>query len=196
MAHVDLNARYQSARREANIRITQRQNSLYIFLAISLGIVGFAFGERSSKPADLDGSGYIIRALITLAVPLAAIMLGWLNQKHDETIALLRFFLSECEKQDADETLARLSYNARASYRSYADRFRQNHNKAFGVSIATICAMAFILFLLSFYAALGSDNRVIVFLIAYALLYFSGVSFAIKVVMKQPEFDRPPGNFP
>jgi len=191
--YVDLNSRYQSAWLEATTRISQRQNSLYIFLVIALGVSGFSFNSRLS-PAS-DESSLITKALLVAAVPLSGIILGWLNQKHDETIALLRRFMADCEVFGSAHPIHQLSYNANACFRAYADKYRKNHNRAFAWSVGTMCLMALLLLLVDVFAAdspLRSNQTLVPFAAVYGIVYLAGAAGAIGTVIRTPEFDFRP----
>ncbi|MGY3132254.1 hypothetical protein ACVWZM_002936 [Bradyrhizobium sp. USDA 4501] len=132
---VSADARYLAAWSEVTARITQRQNALYIFMATSGVIIGFAF--------SMKGFPVGARALVLLAVPLTAYTMALLNEKHNQTIALLRSFLALCEKSSDKTTpsLRDISYNWHIDFREAALAFRRYHDRAFAIAIAVLCTI-------------------------------------------------------
>jgi hypothetical protein len=107
-------------------------------LAISLAVVGFTFGERFSTSHDALPGSYseyysaVLKGAVAMAIPITAIIMASLNRKHDETIALLRHFMRQCEAVGSlNAELQWLSYNNNEHFSSAADRFRLHHNRAF-----------------------------------------------------------------
>jgi hypothetical protein len=138
---VSLDARYLAAWSEVNTRITQRQNALYIFLAISLAIIAFIFSSNHLQDVE-------IRAVMLLSIPVTALVLAFLNAKHDETIALLRSFLAQCEISGqgySSEILKALSYNFNTDLVDPARRYRKYHDWAFIGAIGLICTVGALL---------------------------------------------------
>lgn len=132
---VSADARYLAAWSEVTARITQRQNALYIFLATSGVIIGFAFSMKDYPVGA--------RALVLLAVPLTAYTMALLHEKHNQTIALLRSFLAMCERASVTTTpsLRDLSYNWNIDFSEAALRFRRYHDKAFAIAITVLCTV-------------------------------------------------------
>lgn len=133
---VSADARYLAAWSEVTARITQRQNSLYIFMATSGVIIGFAF--------SMKGFPVGARALVLLAVPLTAYTMALLNEKHNQTIALLRSFLALCEKLSDNKStpsLRDICYNWHIDFREAALGFRRYHDRAFAIAIAVLCTI-------------------------------------------------------
>jgi hypothetical protein len=189
---VSIDARYQSAWNEVNTRITQRQNALYIFLSISLAIIAFTFSKATFDDAST-------RALILMPIPLSAFTLALLNAKHDQTIALLRSFLKECERAglaQRSHVLLPLSYNDNPDFADHAKRFRRYHDWAFVTAIITICFVAIILLILSKDVLPDTSStaplagKVVSFAILYFAAYFGFTAAAAYWVWKPAIFEE------
>jgi hypothetical protein len=153
---VSLDSRYQMAWIEVTTRITQRQNALYLFFAISGAITGYFSYKGSASTTDIWTIAFWVQLIGLLGVPVVAVAFARLNAKHDETIALLRKFLAECEASGLapnSPTLTSLSYNG--NHRTYAvpaKKYRKYHDTAFSWAIRLLCAVGLILVLGSFLA--------------------------------------------
>lgn len=187
---VSLDARYQSAWRELNTRITQRQNALYLFLIISLAVLGFVFGDKTTN-MDIE-----VKMFASLILPSMGIVLGFLNSKHEETIALLRHYLRQCERADTRYGSVKLYYNADSEYSSPADRYRRNHARAFFWSIIGVATVGIILsFSQLIHQQDVTDWRILsVGALVYAVFYIGATLAALVIVRSRPEYDRPLGS--
>lgn len=115
-----MNYRYVSAWSEVNARIAQRQNAVNIFVTLSTAIVTVLLtSRRTEMPLDPN--------LFSLLIPVVSLVFGFLNYKHDKTIALLRDYMAECETHNSNE-LKLLAYNSSKKYRKYADEARSFHD--------------------------------------------------------------------
>lgn len=135
---VGLNYRYASAWNEVNSRIAQRQNTVTIYVTLSTAIITFFLTGPSSGEA-------INRNLFSLFIPVVSLVFGFLNYKHDKTIALLRSFLAECEKVPYSGAKL-VGYNSDTTYKDEANKFRNYHDLA--------CTLLIVLYnIVGFYAA-------------------------------------------
>lgn len=121
---VDANYRFIAASQEANARITQRQQSLTLFVTIVLSLVAAMVALRGG---DTHGSPAI--AWLLLGFPLASACLAFLNFKSEVALTNLRRFLSELEQLDnAHQTLP--SYNTDPRWALVANKARRFHDFA------------------------------------------------------------------
>ncbi|MEY9604297.1 amino acid transporter [Bradyrhizobium japonicum] len=182
---VSADARYLAAWSEVNTRIAQRQNAFYIFLTISLVVIAFSFSKDGAEELRT-------RALVLLAVPLTGLAMALLNDKHDQTISLLRSFLRECEKRGAaDEALQLrlISYNLNLDFADPAAEFRRHHNRAFVIAIALISTVAFLTLVSKNSSALFSLD-LLSLAVAYVIGYVALTAAAMYVVWKPAQYDE------
>lgn len=130
---VSLNYRYVSAWNEVNSRIAQRQNAVTIFVTLSSIIVTVLLSGNhpvGSSSNQLNTFALLDPALFSLLLPVISIVFGFLNYKHDKTIALLRYFLSECEALTSKNypAIQVIDYNSSDYFRKYADSARRFHD--------------------------------------------------------------------
>ncbi len=69
-------------------------------------------------------------------MPVISVLFGFLNLKHDRTIAVLRAFMADCEKLGAAQSLDLPGYNSDNHYRKHADTYRNFHDYA---AVMLIC---------------------------------------------------------
>ncbi|UEM12326.1 hypothetical protein J4G43_049295 [Bradyrhizobium barranii subsp. barranii] len=182
---VSADARYLAAWSEVNTRIAQRQNAFYIFLTISLLVIAFSFSKDGTEELRT-------RALVLLAVPLTGLAMALLNDKHDQTISLLRSFLRECEKLGVTEEtlhLGNISYNLNVHFADPAAEFRRHHNKAFVIAIALISMVAFLILVSKNSSAIVSLD-LLSFAVTYVIGYVALTTAAMYVVWKPVQYDE------
>jgi hypothetical protein len=191
---VNLDSRYQMAWIEVTTRITQRQNALYLFIAISGAIIGYFSTEAFRREAATDPI-FWVHKIGLLGVPVTAWAFGRLNAKHDETIALLRRFLALCEQEGEAKirgsALARLSYNANPMFAVYAQRFRQYHTHAFSAAIWLISSVGLALAFIQFFNIKKADYGLWAMFVLYALVYAGATFRADAIVKSKPQFEDP-----
>jgi hypothetical protein len=173
---VSLNYRYSSAWNEVNTRIAQRQSALTIFVTLLTAILTVMATLATSK-TPLDPN------VFSLLIPVLSLIFGALNYKHDKTIALLRFFLSECENKGLGKDMP--SYNSDPRFRTPADATRNFHDYS--------CAGIIILFnILGILTAIRAYPDTFQFtgwpLLAYILGIIISVGLVTRSIFKPHKF--------
>jgi hypothetical protein len=147
-----INVRYQMAWTEIATRIAQRQNALYLYLAISGALLGFCVQDPvlhfviDGRLVDQVSRGRLLAQLFGAAgIPLAGKIFAELNRKHEGTIRLLRSFLEECEERVGSENgRPPLTYNSSPRYRVRANELRELHDRVFCSCIMFFGIAAFV----------------------------------------------------
>ena len=120
--YVLTNFRYLSAYNELVARISQRQQTLALFVAIFTGLVTALIATRELFKSD----DYTIQ-LIIAGFPFASIALTLLNYKYEQLISILREYLADLERvKGADHFYP--SYNCDPQYAVRANKARHFHD--------------------------------------------------------------------
>ena len=129
---VALNYRYFGCWNEVNARIAQRQNAVTVYVSLSIAILTILASAplKAHAPANAElGNEFPLNPnILSLLMPLISLLFGFLNFKHDRTIAVLRAFMSDCEKLGSSQGLP--GYNSDNYYRQQADKYRNFHDYA------------------------------------------------------------------
>lgn len=127
---VDANYRFIAASQEANARITQRQQSLTLFVTIVLSLIAAIVALRGAGSNSAPALAWLL-----LGFPLASACLAFLNFKSEVAITNLRRFLSELEQLD-NAHLILPSYNTDPRWALVANRARRFHDFASAALVA------------------------------------------------------------
>lgn len=120
--YVLANFRYLSAYNELVARISQRQQTLTLFVAIFTGLVTALIAARGIFQAN-----QVSEAWLMAGFPFASIALTLLNYKYENLLTLLREYLAELERvQGADGFFP--SFNCNPAYVKRANRARHFHD--------------------------------------------------------------------
>lgn len=96
--YVLTNFRYLSAYNELVSRMSQRQQTLALFIAIFTGLVTALIATREIFKTDHSSIVWVM-----VGFPMASIMLTLLNYKYETLISLVREYLADLERvKDAD----------------------------------------------------------------------------------------------
>ncbi|MHB1676932.1 MAG: hypothetical protein ACYCSS_05260 [Sulfuriferula sp.] len=120
--YVLTNFRYLSAYNELVARISQRQQTLTLFVAIFTGLVTALIATR-----DIFKTDHTSIAWLMIGFPFASIALTLLNYKYESLISLLRRYLADLERVK-DAHLHFPSYNCDAFYIKNANLARHFHD--------------------------------------------------------------------
>jgi hypothetical protein len=120
--YVLTNFRYLSAYNELVARISQRQQTLTLFVAIFTGLVTAIVASREMFKANHPTVAWIM-----VGFPFASIALTMLNFKYEMLISLLREYLAELERVK-DSHLSYPSYNCDPGYMKRANQARHFHD--------------------------------------------------------------------
>ena len=181
---VSMNYRYAGAWHEVNARIAQRQNALNIYVSLASGIVGILFASGQAAGARVANAMSFVWLL-----PVISVAFAFLNYKHDMTIALLRRFMAECERQNLDKHphLALVGYNSSEFYMSRADSARKFHDLSSAALVLLFNAIGVVI-------AYSASPHGIVHSVAPMVVYFGVAIFAMWLVTRASwrpyEFDR------
>jgi hypothetical protein len=116
-----LNYRYSGAWMEVNTRIALRQNAVTMYVTLSSAILTIlATAKKIDFPIDIN--------TFSLLMPAVSLFLGLLNYKHDNTIAVLRAFMRECERGGDATRLRLVGYNTDSHFRNPAEFYRNFHD--------------------------------------------------------------------
>lgn len=127
---VDANYRFVAAYQEVNARISQRQQSLNLYVSL---VVALLAALVALKPGA-SGAELPIEWLV-LGFPVASTSLAFLNFKAERAISNLRRFLSQLEQLgDVHEQLP--SYNTDPQWAQGANKARRFHDYASVVLVA------------------------------------------------------------
>lgn len=134
--HVTANYRYIAAYNEVVARISQRQQTLTLFVAIFTGLVTAFIAGRDlfrSQPMALDW--------LMMGFPAASISLTSLNRKYERLISILRRYLASLERvREAHKVLP--SYNCDPGVIGEANAARRQHDFTCATLIAAYNAVA------------------------------------------------------
>jgi hypothetical protein len=120
--YVLTNFRYLSAYNEVIARISQRQQTLTLFVAIFTGLVSALIATR-----DVFKGNQLSIVWLMVGFPCASITLTMLNYKYERLISILREYLADLERV-GDAHLSLPSYNCSSHYVSRANRARHFHD--------------------------------------------------------------------
>lgn len=120
--YVLANFRYLSAYNELVVRISQRQQTLTLFVAIFTGLVTAVVATR-----EIFKTNHASIVWIMVGFPFASIALTLLNYKYETLLSLLRHYLADLERVK-DAHLHLPSYNCDVSYIEPANRARFFHD--------------------------------------------------------------------
>lgn len=116
------NFRYLSAYNELVARISQRQQSLALFVAIFTGLVTALILTR-----EIFKSEHSAIVWLMIGFPMASLILTFLNYKYETLISLLRHHLADLERVK-EAHLHLPSYNCNAGIMDRANRARFFHD--------------------------------------------------------------------
>ena len=171
---VYMNYRYSAAWQEVNTRIAQRQNALNIFVTLATGIVAIILASRGTAPSQFDPKWF------SLLLPLVSIAFGLLNYKHDKTIALLRWYLSEAERMAPPGGAPAATfpgYNSDPRFKKHADSTRRFHDYS--------CAFLVVFFnFVGFVAALRSFPTIFTITGWPIFIYIASIAISLYFVMR------------
>jgi hypothetical protein len=190
---VPMEVRYLGAWSEINNRIAQRQNALSIFIVLSIAVLGYIFSRLRTPQGNTALE--IADAFVSLILPVSAAIFAALNQKHDETIAVLRHYLKHCEesRSSADTSAPNIvGYNSHEFYLRDARTFRRLHDVVFAASVLIICAPIFMAVMYYIHARANALTRDEAFLLnfVFAPTYWIFLGGAIWMVAKKPRWER------
>ena len=134
--YVLTNFRYLSAYNELVARISQRQQTLTLFVAIFTGLVTALIATK-----ELFKTGDSTVEWIIAGFPFATISLTLLNYKYEQLISILREYLSDLE-QVKDAHLFYPSYNCSEKYIKRANKARHFHDLTCATMIIAYNAVA------------------------------------------------------
>ncbi len=137
LEHVTANYRYMAAYNELTARINQRQQTLSLYVALTVGLLAALI---ASKPGN-GTAGSSVEWLI-LGFPLASACLTFLNLKSERSMTNLRNYLAELE-QVGNAHLSLPSYNADARWSTEANKARRLHDLTSAVLVVAGNATAF-----------------------------------------------------
>jgi len=120
--YVSSNYRYVATYNEVVARISQRQQTLTLFVAIFTGLVTALIATR-----DMFRTSHASIAWLMVGFPFASIALTLLNYKYENLISILRSYLASLERVK-DAHLFLPSYNCDAAYIGQANRARYFHD--------------------------------------------------------------------
>lgn len=120
--YVLTNFRYLSVYNELVARISQRQQTLTLFVAIFTGLVTAVVATR-----DVFKTNHASIVWIMIGFPCASIALTLLNYKYELLLSILREYLADLERVK-DAHLHYPSYNCDPAYLERANRARQFHD--------------------------------------------------------------------
>lgn len=133
---VAANYRYIAAYNEVVARISQRQQTLTLFVAIFTGLVTALVAGRDL----LKGPGLTLDWLM-LGFPAASVALTLLNTKYERLLSILRGYLAALERiGNAHEMLP--SYNCDAGLIAQANTARRHHDLTCATLIVTYNGIA------------------------------------------------------
>jgi len=120
--HVSANYRYIAAYNEVVARISQRQQTLTLFVAIFTGLVTALVAGR-----DLFRMQAVALDWLMIGFPAASVALTMLNSKYERLLSILRGYLASLERvQNAHLLLP--SYNCNVDLVSQANAARRQHD--------------------------------------------------------------------
>ena len=134
--YVLTNFRYLSAYNELVARISQRQQTLTLFVAIFTGLVSALIATR-----DIFKVNQVSIVWLMVGFPFASVALTMLNYKYESLISILREYLSDLERVK-DAHLFLPSYNCNSRYLNRANRARHFHDLTCALLIFAYNAVA------------------------------------------------------
>ena len=120
--HVTANYRYIAAYNEVVARISQRQQTLTLFVAIFTGLVTALIASR-----ELFRTQAMALDWLMVGFPAASISLSLLNSKYERLLSILRGYLAALERV-RDAHLLLPSYNCDATLTAQANSARRHHD--------------------------------------------------------------------
>lgn len=135
------NFRYLAVYNELVARISQRQQSLILFVAVFSGLMTSMLALKNElllSPLKFEG--------MLLAFPLASLALTLLNLKYEKLISILRAYLAELE-QVADAHLRLPSLNSDSGRIAEANDARKFHDWTCGLMILSFNGVALVVYL-------------------------------------------------
>ncbi|HEY9068073.1 MAG TPA: hypothetical protein VIO33_24025 [Burkholderiaceae bacterium] len=124
MSSVDANYRFIAASNEVNARITQRQQTLALYVTLVLGLMAALVGFRAGGS---EAAQTLPIQTLALGFPIASVSLALLNVRSELTLRNLRSFLAALEQLE-DGHLRLPSYNTDAVWSDSANRARRLHD--------------------------------------------------------------------
>jgi hypothetical protein len=120
--HVTANYRYIAAYNEVVARISQRQQTLTLFVAIFTGLVTALVAGR-----DLFRMQAVALDWLMIGFPAASVALTMLNSKYERLLSILRGYLASLERVHNAHLLLP-SYNCNIDLVSQANAARRQHD--------------------------------------------------------------------
>ncbi|HKX42171.1 MAG TPA: hypothetical protein VJO99_13505 [Burkholderiaceae bacterium] len=158
MSSVDANYRFIAASNEVNARITQRQQTLALYVTLVLGLMAALVGFRAG------GSGEAAQTLpiqtLALGFPIASLSLVLLNIRSELTLRNLRSFLAALEQlEDRHRQLP--SYNTDMVWSEAANRARRLHDYTAAMLVLASNAIALLALARVYPAEMGWRSPVV-----------------------------------
>lgn len=170
-AELIANFRYLAAYNELVARISQRQQSLILFVAIFSGLMTTMLAlkhELMLSPLYFEG--------LLFGFPLASLGLSMLNLKYEKLISILRSYLAELE-QVGDAHLELPSLNSDPRRMELANEARKFHDWTCALMILSFNGVALMVYL-GF--AEGKQKFAIAALVAVLALLCAQMNFGMK----------------
>lgn len=120
--HVTANYRYIAAYNEVVARISQRQQTLTLFVAIFTGLVTALIASR-----ELFRTQALALDWLMVGFPAASLSLTLLNSKYERLLSILRGYLAALERV-RDAHLILPSYNCDTTLIGQANSARRHHD--------------------------------------------------------------------
>jgi len=165
--HVTANYRYIAAYNEVVARISQRQQTLTLFVAIFTGLVTAFIAGRDlfrTQPFALDW--------LMIGFPAASVSLTLLNSKYERLLSILRGYLASLERV-RDAHLVLPSYNCEPGLIGRANNARRHHDFTCATLIMAYNAVA-----LGIYDSIASHED-----IAFIVVLVTVTSVALACVV-------------
>jgi len=178
--YVSLDARYKAIWSEINVRISQRQNALQIYVTLSAAILGILFaGHDPSKTHIIKPEHFV------LLIPAFSLQFAWLNSKHELTIKILRRYLKEIEIINNKDACS-VNYHDDNGSITIASIVRRKHDHACALIIFVFNALGVAVSLDDDLFSLNA--KLLSFDTVALVLYLIVAAFSIVSVWKGPNF--------
>lgn len=177
--YVLANFRYLSVYNELVARISQRQQSLALFVAIFTGLVTALILTREIFKTDHSAIVWLM-----VGFPMASVILTFLNYKYETLISLLRSYLADLERVK-DAHLHFPSYNCDPVIMSRANRARYFHDLTCAVLILSYNTAA-----VGIYASISgpeaAPNRLVIYGVATVALGCFLAHLGLRAIYYRP----------
>lgn len=172
--HVSANYRYIAAYNEVVARISQRQQTLTLFVAIFTGLVTAFIAGRDlfrAQPVALDW--------LMMGFPAASISLTLLNTKYERLISILRAYLASLERVGGAQAVLP-SYNCDVRVIGQANAARRQHDFTCATLIMAYNAVA-----LGIYDSIATQDG-----IAFAAVFMVVATVALACIVAHVRLSR------